>query len=76
MKKASTVLLTFGWIFSVLGGLIGLGISSYIISAKEKSSDGLLVSKFDEASVNQGKTMRIICLVVIAIGIIIQISNN
>ena len=62
-KPVSTGLAIAGWIFALLGGGIGIGISCYIAFAKIKMEDGTKVHKFTK----EGRTMGKIMLVVSAI---------
>lgn len=52
-----------GYIFAVLGGLIGFGIGIYLKMGKEKRSNGEKVLKFDESSQKHGLIISIIAIV-------------
>ena len=73
-KPASKNLLIAGWIFSVLGGLIGVIISSHIAFAKIKTPNGYFSYKYDLESRRKGRTMLIVCVSVMILGLIIQLA--
>ncbi len=68
MQKAGTGLLVAGWIFSVLGGLIGLAIAAHIVMGKEKQEDGKQIHKYDEGSRKTGKIMMGVAIAMMVIG--------
>lgn len=70
--KASTVLLVFGWIFAVLGGLIGMLIGLSIWTGKAKNPDGAKVYRYAEGSRKQGMIMFFIAAAWFVIGIILR----
>ena len=55
-QRASKKLIIFGWIFSVVGGVIGLGIAWSLISMKEKTPHGEFFT-YDEESRVIGRKM-------------------
>lgn len=70
MQKAGTGLIVAGWIFAILGGLIGLIIGAHIAFAKVPDANGQKVPKYDDGSRTQGKIMFAIACVVFALGMI------
>ncbi|MCB1228593.1 MAG: hypothetical protein KDK99_22510 [Verrucomicrobiales bacterium] len=73
-KPASGSLLFFGWLFSVLGGLIGLGIAWSICFMKEKSPEGDFFT-YDEKSREIAKPMFILACVMTGLALILRFSN-
>ena len=61
-------LLVAGWIFAILGGLIGIAIGSSIWNGKVKLDDGTKTFKYDEASRGKGKVITIVASVLFIIG--------
>ena len=64
-KPASKKLIFFGWFFSCLGGLIGLGIAWSLCYMKEKTPDGEFPT-YDERSRAVGQKMLMVAIVVLA----------
>lgn len=62
-KKAGTGLYVVGWIFSLLGGLIGIAVGAHIGLGKVKLADGSKVFKYDKPSRTHG-------IVIMVVGII------
>lgn len=73
-KRASKRLIVFGWIFSFLGGLIGVGIAWSLVSMKEKTPDGEFFS-FDEESRVVGGRMLKISVTVVAVEIVLRFAS-
>ena len=73
-KTASRNLLIVGWIFAILGGLIGVIISSHIAYAGIKTPDGNFHYKYDFESRRKGRNMLIVCVSVMVLGLILQIA--
>lgn len=71
-KHASKALLFFGWLFSLFGGLIGIGIAWSICFMKEKTPEGEFFT-YDEESRGRGKPMFQVACVVIVIAIFVRI---
>ena len=67
-QKVGTGLLIAGWIFAILGGLIGIAIGSSICNGKVKLSDGTKVHRYDEASRGKGKVILVVAIAMFAIG--------
>lgn len=67
-KPASPALLICGWVFTLLGGLIGLGIAWSICYMKEKTPDGDFHT-YDEKSRQLAKPMLIIASIMLGVGI-------
>ena len=70
--KASTALLVIGWIFAILGGLIGMLIGASIWTGKVKDADGNKVYRYNEGSRKQGMIMFFIALAWMILGIILR----
>jgi uncharacterized membrane protein YdbT with pleckstrin-like domain len=70
--KASVALLVVGWIFAVLGGLIGMIIGLSIWTGKAKNPDGTKVDRYDAGSKKQGMIMFFIALAWMILGIILR----
>ncbi|MCK4813709.1 MAG: hypothetical protein KAT14_07220 [Candidatus Marinimicrobia bacterium] len=64
-KQVSIGLLITGWIFTILGGLIGIIISSSIAGPK-----------YNEESRQKGKTMRVVAIICTVVWIIINIASR
>jgi hypothetical protein len=73
-KPASRTLLFFGWLFSVLGGLIGLGIAWSICFMKEKTPEGEFFT-YDEKSRGIAKSMFVLACVMTGLVFIFGFSN-
>jgi hypothetical protein len=71
-KPASKKLIVFGWVFSVLGGLIGLGIAWSLCYMKEKTPDGEFPA-YDERSRAIGKKMLRVATTVFVAGVFLQL---
>ena len=69
MQKASTWLIVVGWIFAVLGGLIGIGIGAYLTFAKTTGANGETAFKYDESTRKQSIPMLVIALLFFSIGV-------
>ncbi|MGD0165954.1 MAG: hypothetical protein ABSC51_01495 [Gaiellaceae bacterium] len=76
MKRVNTWLLIVGWIFAVLGGLVGMGIGAYIAFARTTGLDGKPVYKYEEESRRHGVPMLIIAFVFFAIGLYLQLKKT
>ena len=61
-------LLIAGWVFAILGGLIGIAIGGSVWNGTVKLSDGTKVPKYDEASRAKGKTITIVACIMFALG--------
>lgn len=73
-KPASGTLLFFGWLFSVLGGVIGLGIAWSICSMKEKTHEGEFFT-YDEQSRGIGKRMLLLACVMTGLALLLRLSS-
>jgi hypothetical protein len=73
MKRASTLLIVVGWIFAVLGGLIGVGIGAYLAFAKTTGANGETTYKYDDGSRKHGIPMLVIALIFFSIGVWLRI---
>lgn len=65
MKKVSSAIFVLGYIFAVLGGLIGLIMGLSIVFGKEKAGNGIKVLRYDEASRKQAKILTAVSIVFI-----------
>lgn len=65
--EPSKTLKTFGWIFSILGGLIGIAIASEIIYSTKKGQ-----YKYSEKARREGKIMLVVAIAIFSIGFIIK----
>jgi hypothetical protein len=74
MKKASTWLLVIGWVFAVLGGLIGIGIGAYLTFAKTTGAEGETTFKYDDSTRKQSVPMLVIALLFFSIGVWLRIK--
>lgn len=73
-RRASRKLIVFGWVFSVLGGLIGLGIAWSLVSMKEKTPYGEFFT-YDERSRAIGRTMLKVAAAMTAIGLFLRVVS-
>jgi hypothetical protein len=73
-QRASKKLIVFGWIFSVMGGVIGLGIAWSLISMKEKTPHGEFFT-YDEESRVIGRKMLNVAGVMFAFGVIMRLIS-
>jgi len=71
-RSASKQLIFFGWVFSWLGGLIGLGIAWSLASMKEKTPDGEFFT-YDEESRAIGRRMLKVAGAVLAAGVVVRL---
>ena len=74
-KKAPFKLIAMGWIFTALGGLIGLGIAWSLCTMKEKTPHGEFYT-YDEASRKIGKDMGGVAFIVSVITIFMRLGNS
>ena len=70
-KPASRTLLFFGWLFSALGGLIGLGIAWSICHMKEKTPEGEYYT-YDARSREIGRPMLKLAWVMTGITLLLE----
>ena len=73
-KPASKELILLGWVFSVLGGLIGLGLAWSLCYMKEKTPDGEFFS-YDEKSRAIGKKMLALAITVLVAAVLLRVSS-
>ena len=66
-RQAGVGLLIAGYIFSALGGLIGLAIGAHIRNARDSSPEGSKVHRYDEPSRRHGIAMMVTSLVMMAV---------
>lgn len=72
-KRASKRLILFGWIFSFLGGLIGVGIAWSLVTMKEKTAYGEFFT-YDEESRAIGGRMLKVGGAVLAAGVVLRLA--
>jgi len=72
-QRASKKLIFFGWVFSVLGGLIGLGIGWSLAHMKDKTPEGEFFT-YDEESRIIGKRMLKVAGLVFSIGVVLRLA--
>ena len=75
-KEAGKGLIIAGWIFSIVGGIIGLAIASSIAFGKVKDENGNKVPSYTEESRKKGKTMFIVACICTLGWIIIRIVSQ
>ena len=72
-KPAPKALILFGWVFSILGGLIGLAIAWSLSNTKDKTPDGEF-HRYDETSRKTGEVMTKVAVLMLVVAIIIRLS--
>lgn len=72
--KASTTLVVTGYVFAVLGGLIGVAIGANLKNSKVNAGDGQKLPKYDTASRRHGLAILLVSLVMIAVGFGINVA--
>ena len=72
-QRASKTLIFFGWVFSVLGCLIGVGIAWSLAYMKEKTPHGDFFT-YDEESRAVGRKMLKVGGTILAIEIVVRLS--
>ena len=75
-KKISTGLLVAGYIFSALGGLLGLWIGSHVWRGKIRTSSGDKEFKYDASSRRHGKAMFLVAAGVMILGLVVQVIGG
>jgi len=71
-KKPGTGLVVCGWIFSILGGLIGIFIASSIAFGKDKTEPK--EHKYDEESRKAGRLMLTIAIIMTILGLLLRLA--
>lgn len=71
-RCASKKLIFFGWVFSILGGLIGLGIAWSLVYMKEKTPHGEFFT-YDDKSRAIGRWMLKVAGAAFAVGIFLRL---
>jgi len=74
-KRASKKLIFFGWVFSMLGGLIGIGIAWSLASMKEKTPRGEFFT-YDEESRAIGRRMLKVAVAVLVIALVLRLISS
>ena len=62
-QKAGVGLIVAGWIFAVLGGLIGVAIGAVLMGGKVKTDSGEKVRRYDEKSRKRGIPILIVAII-------------
>ncbi|MFT6982435.1 MAG: hypothetical protein ACJAUD_001202 [Crocinitomicaceae bacterium] len=75
-KKAAEGWIIGGYLFALLGGLIGLSIAYFVIIAKRKLPDGSKVYYYSESTRLHAKIIFALSLIVISSLLILQLSNG
>ncbi len=75
-QPAGRGLLIAGYIFAILGGIIGLAIGAYIKWGKIPDASGNKVPRFDESSQKQGLIIFAIALVSMIVWNVIRVGMN
>lgn len=75
-EKHETGWIIVGYIFAILGGLIGLIIGWYIVSAKKNLPNGERVYTYNESDRKHGKRILIIGIPVLVISLLIRVINE
>jgi hypothetical protein len=71
-RKPGTGLVVCGWIFSVLGGLIGIFIASSIAFGKDKLNRGEY--RYDAEARKTGRLMFTIAIIMTAIWLLVRVG--
>jgi hypothetical protein len=66
-KNAGSGWLIAGYIFALLGGLIGIWIGSRLLFGKVKLTDGTIVKTYDESSRTQGTIILVLAIISIIV---------
>jgi hypothetical protein len=62
-----------GYVFCVLGGIIGLAIALQYLNATIKTADGELIYKYNESTRQAGKGMLIVFAIVVVLLVIVNV---
>lgn len=73
-KKAGTALIVAGYVFAVLGGLIGVAIGANLRNSKVAVGDGRKMPKYDASSRKHGLIISVIALSMIVVGVGLNIA--
>jgi hypothetical protein len=71
-KKAGTGLVACGWIFSILGGLIGIFIASSIAFSKDKANPAEY--RYAEDSRKSGRLMLTIAIIMTVVWLLLRLA--
>ncbi|MFT6180897.1 MAG: hypothetical protein ACI9NQ_002158 [Paracoccaceae bacterium] len=71
-QVASKALITSGWVFAILGGILGIAIGYALTSTKNKGPDGEFL-KYDKASRETGAKMFKVGVCVAIVGVVIRV---
>lgn len=72
-EKHNSFWIVAGYIFAILGGLIGLIIGWYLVSSKKVLPNGESVYTYSEADRKHGKTILMIGIPILIIGVIFRV---
>ncbi|MFT6861700.1 MAG: hypothetical protein ACJAVK_000253 [Akkermansiaceae bacterium] len=70
-KPASKKLIFFGWVFSLLGGFMGIAVAWSLCQMKDKTPDGEY-HRYDQASRQTGETMFKVAAVILVITLLVR----
>ena len=70
-KKPGTGLVVCGWVFSLLGGLIGIFIASLIAFGKDKANP--TEYRYDEDSRKSGRLMLTVAIIMTIVGLLLRL---
>jgi hypothetical protein len=73
-KKGLDIWIALGYIFALLGGLLGLMIAYSVIKVKRNLPDGSKIYEYDHSTRNHAKVIFALSLLVISILLILQLS--
>jgi hypothetical protein len=68
VKNPKSNLVIFGYVFSVLGGVIGIMTGIYILAGIKRDSDGNKIHRYDGEVRNHGKTMIALAFFMLLVG--------
>lgn len=71
-RKASNALISFGYLFAILGGLIGVGIGVYL-SGTVKNEHGPRIARFDKKTQKHGRYILTIAIIVMLMSFFLRI---
>ena len=67
-------LLVAAWIFSLLGGWLGIVFDTVILTGKVRLEDGTEVKKYNESARNSARIALIVSIIVMFLGYIVRYS--
>ena len=73
-EKAPVWLLILGWVFALLGGLIGIFVGSYLRFAKIVGVNGEKVPRYDDTARTQGLLIIVLSIVMLILWNVLSAS--